>query len=159
MIDPLAAEVVAKLKELGRTLAVAESCTGGLVSAAITSVPGSSDVFLGGVVAYSNSVKETRLSVDPRLLEAHGAVSAEVAGAMAHGVRIKLGADYGISTTGIAGPGGGSEEKPVGLVFIGLEDDYGQDVQMLQLKGDRAQVRRSATEAVLQLLYERLGRE
>ncbi len=108
------------LRNQGKTLATAESCSGGLIGHKITSVPGSSDYFVGGLVAYSNEVKEKLLGVDPDLLAGHGAVSGEVAMAMAHGVRTKTGADMGLSVTGIAGPAGGSQEKPVGTVFIGI---------------------------------------
>jgi nicotinamide-nucleotide amidase len=158
MTDPLAQQVVNTLARLGRTLAVAESCTGGMVCEAITSVPGSSAVLLGGVVAYANDVKSAQLGVDARLIESHGAVSAEVAGAMAQGVRIRLGADVGVSTTGIAGPDGGTADKPVGLVFIGLQDHHGHDVFRLQLGGTREDIRRSATERLLSLLLERITR-
>jgi nicotinamide-nucleotide amidase len=154
-----ATSVVAKLIRLGRTLAVAESCTGGMVCEAITSVPGSSEVLLGGVVAYSNAVKSSHLGVDARLIESYGAVSAEVAGAMAKGARLKLGADYGISTTGIAGPGGGSAEKPVGLVFVGLVDANGEDVYRLQLDGNRDEIRHAITNRLLVHLLERIDRE
>ena len=110
------------------TLATAESCTGGLVAKRLTDIPGSSDYFLGGVVAYSNPLKTALLDVEPALLDEHGAVSEEVAAAMAVGVRRRLGADCAISTTGIAGPGGGSAEKPIGLVYIGTA--LGNDVQV-----------------------------
>ena len=110
------------LRERGRTLAVAESCTGGLVAQKITSVAGSSDYFLGGVVAYANAAKEALLGVPRDLLAQHGAVSEPVARAMAEGVRARFGADLAVSTTGISGPGGGTAEKPVGLVFVGFAD-------------------------------------
>src|SRR5581483_9783961 len=102
----------------GFSLATAESCTGGLVAARLTSVPGSSDVVLGGVVAYANEVKRAELGVSEELLARHGAVSAEVAAAMAAGVRARLGADVGLAVTGVAGPAGGTPEKPVGLVYL-----------------------------------------
>ena len=105
-------------RERGLTLATAESCTGGLVAARLTSVPGSSDVFLGGVVAYANEVKEAELDVPAEVLAEHGAVSAETAAAMARGARERLGADVAVAVTGIAGPGGGTPEKPVGLVYL-----------------------------------------
>ncbi|MGD9890479.1 MAG: CinA family protein [Dehalococcoidia bacterium] len=113
-----AAEVVATLTRLGLTLAVAESCTGGLVGHLLTDVPGSSRVFPGGVVAYDNRSKRALLGVPADLLIAHGAVSAEVASAMADGVRRAFGTDIGVGITGVAGPTGGSDEKPVGTVFI-----------------------------------------
>ena len=110
--------VLSLLRERGLTLATAESCTGGLVSARLTDVPGSSAVFVGGVVAYSNDVKAAQLGVPEAVLREHGAVSAETAAEMARGARERLGADVAVSVTGVAGPDGGTEEKPVGLVFL-----------------------------------------
>jgi nicotinamide-nucleotide amidase len=110
------------LREAGRTIAVAESCTGGLVAQRLTEVAGSSDYFLGGVVAYANTAKQALLGVPESLLAEHGAVSDPVARAMAEGVRTRFGADLGVATTGISGPGGGSERKPVGLVHVALAD-------------------------------------
>ncbi len=120
-IDETMEVVVGRLlSEQGKTLAVAESCTGGLVSEKLTRVPGSSEYFLGGVVAYSNEAKTSLLGVPEDLLAQHGAVSDEVARSMAEGVRERFGADFGVSTTGISGPDGGTDEKPVGLVSIGI---------------------------------------
>ncbi len=133
------------------TLATAESCTGGLVAARLTSVPGSSDVFLGAVVAYANDVKEAELGVSEELLQAHGAVSAETAAAMAAGVRERLGADVGIAVTGIAGPGGGSEEKPVGLVYMHVETPDASRGLEFSYPADRESIRRRATVAGLHL--------
>lgn len=113
-------EVVNALKSAKKTLAVAESCTGGLISKRITDVAGASEIYLGGVVAYANEVKTALLGVDPETLKKFGAVSEQTAAEMARGVRLRLGSDIGISTTGIAGPGGGTPEKPVGLVYIGV---------------------------------------
>lgn len=112
--------VFAELERTGATLATAESCTGGLIAHLITAIAGVSSYFLGGVVSYSNEAKSTFLDVPATLIEAHGAVSGEVAAAMATGVRIRLGADLAISATGVAGPSGGTAEKPVGLVYLGL---------------------------------------
>lgn len=112
--------LTSRLKEQGSTLAVAESCTGGRLAAAFTAEPGASDYFLGGVVSYSEAVKADVLSVPPETLEKHGAVSRECAEAMARGVRKLTGADYTISTTGVAGPGGGTVETPVGTVWIAV---------------------------------------
>ncbi|MEN8162293.1 MAG: competence/damage-inducible protein A [Myxococcota bacterium] len=117
------------LAEQGRSLAVAESCTGGLLAERITNVPGASGYFRGGVVAYANEAKRDLLGVPEALLAAHGAVSAPVAKAMAEGVRARLGADLGVSTTGISGPDGGTPEKPVGLVFVGFADATGGEAQ------------------------------
>ncbi|MDX1438534.1 MAG: competence/damage-inducible protein A [Rubricoccaceae bacterium] len=125
------------LRERGLSIATAESCTGGAVASAITSIPGSSDYFLGGVVAYDNSVKVAQLGVDGRDLDRYGAVSEAVALQMASGVRRAFGADLGISTTGIAGPDGGTPEKPVGTVWLGFDSADGNHATRLQLTGDR----------------------
>ena len=136
-------------RERGLTIAAAESCTGGLVSARLTSVPGSSDVFIGGLVAYDDRVKLDGLGVPADVLERHGAVSAETAAAMASGVRRTLGVDLGVSVTGVAGPGGGTPEKPVGLVFIhGDMADASRGVE-LHLPGNRDAVRRRAAASAL----------
>jgi nicotinamide-nucleotide amidase len=139
-------------RERGLTLATAESCTGGLVGARLTEVPGASDVFLGGVIAYANDVKETRLGVRAELLEERGAVSAEVAAAMASGARVELGADLAVADTGIAGPGGGTPEKPVGLVYLAVEGPDGARTLRFQLPGDRESVRTRATALALHML-------
>ncbi|MEO8436685.1 MAG: competence/damage-inducible protein A [Pyrinomonadaceae bacterium] len=140
----------------GFTVAVAESCTGGLVAQRLTDVPGSSKYFVEGIVAYSNSAKSKILGVDPKLILAEGAVSAAVAEEMAEGVRELAGTDFGLAVTGIAGPGGGTEEKPVGLVFIALADDAHTEHRKLSLPGDRHLVRWRASQAVLDLLRRRL---
>jgi len=118
--DSLASVVLHQLRRLGHTLAVAESCTGGGLGAALAAVPGASDVFVGGVIAYANSVKQGLLGVPVELLQSHGAVSDPVAQAMAEGARQTTGADWGLAITGVAGPGGGTEQKPVGLVHIAV---------------------------------------
>ncbi|SBO43683.1 competence/damage-inducible protein A [Cyanobium sp. NIES-981] len=123
--DSLASVVLEQLRRRGETLAVAESCTGGGIGAALAAVPGASDVFLGGVIAYANAVKEGLLGVSALDLERHGAVSDPVALAMAAGARRLAGATWGVAVTGIAGPGGGSEQKPVGLVHIAVADALG----------------------------------
>lgn len=135
----------------GLSLVTAESCTGGLVAAQLTSVAGSSDVFRGGVVAYENDVKLASLGVPEAVLAEHGAVSAEAAAAMAAGAREVLGADVAVSVTGIAGPGGGTAEKPVGLVYLHVEGPTGAEALELRLHGGRAQIRRRATVAALHL--------
>lgn len=140
----------------GFSLAVAESCTGGLISERLTEVPGSSVYFREGVVAYSNDAKIRSLGVDSELIRQHGAVSAQVAEAMAEGVRQRADTDFGLSVTGIAGPGGGSEEKPVGLVFIALSDDAHTEHRKLMLPGDRHLIRWRASQAALDLLRRRL---
>jgi nicotinamide-nucleotide amidase len=136
----------------GFTLATAESCTGGLVAARLTSIPGASDAVVGGVVAYANEVKERELAVPAALLAAHGAVSAEVAEAMAHGVRERLGADVGVSVTGVAGPDGGTAEKPVGLVYVHAESPEGSVGRELSFPGDRASIRARSVVVALHLV-------
>jgi nicotinamide-nucleotide amidase len=136
----------------GLTLATAESCTGGLVAVRLTSVPGSSDVVLGGVVAYANDVKTGELGVSAELLERHGAVSSEAAEAMAAGARARLGAGVAVAVTGVAGPGGGTEEKPVGLVYLHAQGPSGDLPRELNLPGDREAIRGRATAAALHLV-------
>jgi competence/damage-inducible protein CinA-like protein len=136
----------------GLSVATAESCTGGLVAARLTSVPGSSDVVVGGIVAYANAVKERELGVPAAVLAAHGAVSAETAAGMARGARERLGADLAVSVTGIAGPGGGTPEKPVGLVYLCAAGPGGELAADFQSPGDRETVRLRATVAALHLL-------
>jgi nicotinamide-nucleotide amidase len=146
-------EIVLELcRRDGLTLATAESCTGGLVASRLTGIPGSSDVFLGGVVAYADSVKELELGVPRVVLETHGAVSAEAAEAMARGARARLGADAAVAVTGVAGPGGGTEEKPVGLVFLHAVGPDGEEARRTELPGDREMVRGRATAAALHLV-------
>jgi nicotinamide-nucleotide amidase len=140
------------LRARGLTVGTAESCTGGLVAGRLTDVPGSSDVVRGGIVAYANEVKEGELGVPAALLAEHGAVSAEVASAMAHGARTALGADVAVAVTGIAGPGGGSPEKPVGLVFLHAVGPVGELARRLDFPGDRETIRLRATVAALHLV-------
>ena len=149
---PLAAMVLDLCREQGLTLATAESCTGGLVAARLTSVPGSSDVFVGGVVAYSNEVKARELGVPEATLEQFGAVSEEAAEAMTAGARERLGADVAVSVTGVAGPGGGTPEKPVGLVFLHAQGPNGSLARRLDFPGDREAIRGRATAAALHLV-------
>lgn len=143
---------MALCRERGLTLATAESCTGGLVAGRITSVPGSSAVFLGGVVSYSNEVKRELLGVPQEVLERAGAVSAECAEAMAAGARGRLKADVAVSVTGIAGPDGGTPAKPVGMVFLGVATAAGVESERCQFSGDRESVRRQAADRALALL-------
>jgi nicotinamide-nucleotide amidase len=140
------------LRARSYTIAVAESCTGGLLAARLTDPPGASDYVLGGLVAYSNDVKVSQAGVDPDLIERHGAVSAEVAGALATGVRKRLDADVGVGITGIAGPGGGSEEKPVGLVWLSVCGPEGQLTRSVRLPGGRADVRERAATVAMHLI-------
>ncbi|MGZ4256304.1 MAG: nicotinamide-nucleotide amidohydrolase family protein [Gaiellaceae bacterium] len=148
---PVEELVLAAARELELTLATAESCTGGLVAARLTSVPGSSDVFRGGIVAYANDVKAAEVGVPEELLARHGAVSAEVAQALAAGARDRLGAGVGIGVTGVAGPGGGTPEKPVGRVYLHAEGPRSGLARELDLGGDRAAVRGGAAAAALHL--------
>jgi nicotinamide-nucleotide amidase len=150
-------EVVGLKLSVGRfTLSVAESCTGGLIAQRLTSIRGSSKFFIEGVVAYANDAKTRRLGVEPMSLLEHGAVSAEVAEEMAQGIRERAGTDFGLSITGIAGPDGGSEEKPVGLVYIALADDAHVEHRKLMIPGDRHLIRWRASQAALDLLRRRL---
>ena len=136
----------------GLTLATAESCTGGMIGVRLTDVPGSSDVYLGGVIAYSDDVKRRELDVPDEVLQQHGAVSAETAAAMAQGARVRFAADIAVSVTGIAGPGGGTHEKPVGLVYIAVESSRGMAARSGVLPGDREAIRVRATALALHLL-------
>jgi nicotinamide-nucleotide amidase len=140
------------LRRAGQTLSTAESCTGGLVGAMITEVSGSSDYYMGGVVSYANRVKRDALGVDEALLAAHGAVSEPVARAMAEGCRAKLATDWSLALTGVAGPTGGSEAKPVGLVYIALAGPAGTEVRRTIFPGDRPTVRMRAAMAALNML-------
>jgi len=147
--DDLAALLLDALRAKGKMLAVAESCTGGLLGARLTEVAGASAVFLGGVLAYADAAKRELLAVDQQLLTNHGAVSGEVAEAMARGVASRLGADLAVSITGIAGPGGGSPEKPVGTVWMAFAVNGAVTSQRMQFSGDRAEVRARAVQAAL----------
>ena len=147
-----AERLVRKLAEKGLTCATAESCTGGGVGSAITAISGSSAVFWGGVISYDNSVKRDVLGVPEEVLATKGAVSPECAAAMAEGARRLLKTDLVVSLTGIAGPGGGSAEKPVGLVWFGLASAKGVVTEKRIFPGDRVAVRAAAIEHALQLL-------
>ena len=151
-MSAVAENLVSLLTARGLTCATAESCTGGGVGSAITAVPGSSAVFAGGVISYSNEVKREVLGVSARSLETVGAVSPEVAAQMADGVRKLLKTDLAVSLTGIAGPDGGSEEKPVGLVWFGLSAKDGTRTEKAIFRGDRAQVRAQAITHALGML-------
>ncbi|GJG84933.1 putative competence-damage inducible protein [Gemmatimonadetes bacterium T265] len=152
----LAAVVLDHCRARGLTIAVAESCTGGLLGARLTSVAGSSDVVRGGVIAYANDVKTAQLGVDAAAIASDGAVSEKVAAQMAAGARARIGADVGVALTGVAGPGGGSEEKPVGTVWIGV--DVGGDVRTVRnvFTGDREEIRYRAAQFALDLVRRAL---
>jgi nicotinamide-nucleotide amidase len=134
------------------TLAVAESCTGGMIAERITSVPGSSRYFLGGAVVYSNDLKTLFADVPPLMLEAHGAVSKEVALALAENIREICNADIGVGVTGVAGPGGGTEEKPVGLVYVAVSNGQKHEIVQRRFPGDRERIRRWASQQALDLV-------
>jgi nicotinamide-nucleotide amidase len=144
------------LRTKSMTLAVAESCTGGLVSDMITNVPGSSLYFLAGLVTYSNDSKIDFLGVSKETLESYGAVSEQVAIEMARGARIATGADIGAAVTGIAGPGGGTEQKPVGLVYFAVDDGRAILTDRAFLSGDRREVKRSSSQRLIEIIVRSL---
>ena len=148
----LAAVILDKCRATRRTIAVAESCTGGLLGARLTAIPGSSDVFVGGVIAYDNRVKQEQLGVPESMLAEHGAVSEPVARAMAGAARTRFGTSVGISITGIAGPGGGSADKPVGTVWIALDVEGAILARRLNVIGDRDEIRRRSAQSALEML-------
>ncbi|HVE78439.1 MAG TPA: competence/damage-inducible protein A [Gemmatimonadaceae bacterium] len=154
--DDLAALVLERCRARGLRIAVAESCTGGMLGARLTAVPGSSDVFDGGIIAYSNEVKRAQLGVTAADLAAHGAVSEPVVRAMTTGVRERFGAGVGIAITGVAGPGGGTPEKPVGTVWVAGDVAGAVTARRLSLIGDREEIRRRATQAALDLVRRSL---
>ena len=153
-LDELASRVIEIFREKGLSLALAESCTGGMIAETVTNVAGASDIFYGSAVTYVNSAKEHILGVARETLEKHGAVSSECAEEMACGARSVYGADVAMSVTGIAGPGGGSEAKPVGTVWFGLATKDGAETFRRRFDGDRAAVRRQTVEEVLRRLAE-----
>lgn len=147
------------LKKHGKTLSTAESCTGGLIASMITSVPGASEYFLGSVVSYSNSVKQNVLGVSEETLKDHGAVSSECVGEMADGARRLTGSDFAVATSGIAGPGGGSDEKPVGLVWIGVSSKAGTETFRLVFNSDRKRNIERFTSSALYKILKKLENE
>lgn len=153
----LAAVVLDQLRVRGARLATAESCTGGMIGTRITAIPGSSEVYLGGVVSYADRVKESALDVSPDTLRTHGAVSEATVGEMVRGVAARFGADAAVAVTGIAGPGGGSDEKPVGTVWLAWLVEGVVTTERVGISGDRGQVRERATQAALLGLWRRVG--
>lgn len=141
----------------GLTLATAESCTGGLVGHLLTETSGSSAYYVGGLISYSNELKERELGVDRRTIQRHGAVSAQTCVAMAEGARRRYGASVGVAITGIAGPDGGSAAKPVGLTYVAVADEAGHDVRRHAWQGDRHANKVQSADAALRLVLERLG--
>lgn len=152
MNETLEQQVIAALKARGLTLAAAESCTGGLTAKRLTDVPGASAVFLGGVVSYTNGVKERALGVLHDMLEEYGAVSGPVAHAMAEGVRHLTGADFGLSVTGVAGPDKDDRGHDVGTVYVALSAENKTTVQLLHLSGDRSAIRAAAVDEMFRML-------
>ena len=151
-VDEVASELIGLASNLALTIGTAESCTGGMIAAVLTSIPGSSETFKGSVVCYSNEVKTALLGVDGDIIARNGAVDEEVALQMAIGLRKALNVDYAVSATGIAGPDGGSEEKPVGMVWIAVAGCQGNSVRLYHFKGGRAQIREATVrEALLDL--------
>jgi nicotinamide-nucleotide amidase len=153
------ATLLAELGARRATLALAESCTGGLVAELVTDVPGSSRAFMGGVVAYSNAAKSALLGVDAALIQAHGAVSEPVARAMAEGARARFGATHAVAVTGVAGPDGGTADKPVGLVHFAVASEHGTSAKAVTFTGNRADVRKRAAFAALALVRRTLREE
>ena len=145
------------LREKKATIALAESCTGGLISHRITNVPGSSAYFERGIVAYSNQAKVDHLGVSEKILNDYGAVSSETAMAMASGIRKAANATFGLAVTGIAGPGGGTTEKPVGLVYIAIASPDGTEVSSFRFSGDRAGIKVKTAEAALKWLVSKVN--
>ena len=156
MTGTLEIQIGSILHERGWKLALAESCTGGLVGNRITDVPGSSEYFLGGVIVYSNQAKVNLLGVTWETLNSRGAVSRETVIEMARGARKLLSADIAVSVSGIAGPGGGTAEKPVGTTWVGLVADDGEWANVFQFTGDRVENKISAAETALQMLFDYL---
>lgn len=156
-LQALAAQLAERCLSHGVTVATAESCTGGLVGHACTDIAGSSTWFLGGVIAYANEIKQGILGVPAETLAAHGAVSAQTAIAMAGGARRLLGADLAVSVTGIAGPGGGSDAKPVGLTYVAVADARGHEVRRFVWPHDRSGNKHASAAEAIGLLLKRLG--
>ena len=144
------------LREKGWTLSIAESCTGGVICDRITNVSGSSDYFMGGIVTYSNESKAEHLGIPAAIIKRYGAVSPQVARRMAQGVRKAFHTTFGLSTTGVAGPTGGTKRSPIGRVFIGFTNGKKAWVRKLDLKGNRREIKKKATDEALQFFYERL---
>lgn len=155
----LEGEIGELLRQRGLRLATAESCTGGLVGHRVTNIPGSSDYYLGGITAYSNEAKQRLLGVQPGTLQAHGAVSRDTVLEMAQGARRVVGAEIGVSVSGVAGPGGGTPGKPVGLVWIGLSTPQGDWAIECLFHGSRVENKEASAQAALQLVVDYLRGE
>lgn len=159
LISKLPRQVADAMQKTGRTLATAESCTGGLIAHKITAMAGASSYYLGGVVSYSNDVKENVLGVRHSTLEAHGAVSQETVREMVEGVRSRLGSDYAVATTGIAGPGGGTPDKPVGTIWIGVASEKKTVTRLLHLGGSRERNQEKTCNEVFRELLKLVNEE
>jgi nicotinamide-nucleotide amidase len=155
--EVLLSNVVEKLTQEGKTIATAESCTGGMIGSILTEVSGVSDIYMGGAVTYSNQAKMDMIGVKKETLDKFGAVSKETAIEMAGGIRKVLNTSFGISSTGIAGPTGGTPEKPVGLVYIAICGENALEYKELRLSGSRQDVRRATCMEVLKLIYKYVG--
>jgi nicotinamide-nucleotide amidase len=153
----LAARIQSVMVQRGSKLATAESCTGGLIGYVLTEISGSSNYYMGGLISYSDVLKVRQLGVDAATLDKHGAVSAQTCVAMAEGARSRYGAEMGVSVTGIAGPDGGTDAKPVGLTYVGVADANGHDVRRHVWQGERHSNKVQSAEAALLLVLERLG--
>lgn len=149
--------ILDRCREADLTLSTAESCTGGLIGHLLTEIAGASAVYRGGLISYSDELKQVELGLTPETLQRHGAVSAQTCAAMAEGARRRYGTDFAISVTGIAGPDGGTAAKPVGLTYVAVADAAGHDVRRHLWDGDRQANKLASARAALELLYERLG--
>ena len=159
MNDSMEGSIGRLLRQKKLSLAVAESCTGGLICSRVTDVSGSSDYFPGGIVAYSNEIKVSQLGVSPETLKHHGAVSEQTVVEMAQGIRHRFNSGIGLSVSGIAGPSGGTPDKPVGTVWVGLSTDNFVRSRLFRFKGDRLANKESAARAALEFLLDYLGEE
>ncbi len=159
MRDPLEKAIGNLLRHKGWTLSIAESCTGGLICDRITNISGSSDYFMGGMVTYSNESKAEHLGVPLNFIKRYGAVSPQVARKMAQGVRKAFHTTFGLSTTGVAGPTGGTKRAPIGRVFIGFADGKRAWVRKLDLKGSRREIKKEAAEKSLQFFYGKINHQ
>lgn len=156
-MKPMEEVVGSLLAAQHKTIACAESCTGGLLTSRLTDIPGSSAYVIGAVVSYTNEMKERLVGVKPETIAVHTEISAETAGEMAEGIRRVIGTDLGVGITGIAGPGGGTDEKPVGLVYIAVTGSNGTKVRENHFRGQRGEIKQKSAEEALQMIYEYLS--
>ncbi len=158
MTPQLEHQIIQFLGDTEKTVATAESCSGGLIAHRLTNVPGASAPFVGGIVAYRNEVKMNLLAVPEDTLQLYGAVSQQTALAMAEGARAQFGSDFAVAVTGIAGPGGGTDEKPVGLVYMAVARTSATEVARHEFEGDRESIKQQISEAALALLWENMNK-